>query len=147
MWLCMWKLTISEEILIWFLDYFNIFALCEQIWNIQILGPLLLKSGSPFYNFWVPLRLWNSATSLAVYCSLCLLFNGASWSYARGICASVNLCQVKWCQCELVRGLANPAWLWISQFLSLRNRIGTEGGFIKLNFYQSQLAWGLWSAF
>ena len=58
------------------------------------------------------------ATSLAVYCALCLLFNGASWSYARGICASVNLCQVKWCQCELVRGLANPACLWISQFLS-----------------------------
>ena len=41
----------------------------------------------------------------------------ASWIYARGICASVNLCQVKWCQCELVWGLANPAWLWISQFL------------------------------
>ena len=50
MWLCMWKLTISEEILIWFLDYFNIFALCEQFWKIRILGPLLRQKGSP----WVP---------------------------------------------------------------------------------------------
>ena len=41
MWLCMWKLTISEEILIWFLDYFNIFALCEQFWKSRTLGPLL----------------------------------------------------------------------------------------------------------
>ena len=75
MWLCMWKLTISEEILIWFLDYFNIFALCEQLWKIRILGPLLRQKGSPlgplfaknwvpfgspFYNFWVPLRFGNS---------------------------------------------------------------------------------------
>ena len=48
MWLCMWKLTISEEILIRFLDYFNIFALCEQFWKIRILGPLLRQKGSPF---------------------------------------------------------------------------------------------------
>ena len=75
MWLCMWKLTISEEILIWFLDYFNIFALCEQLWKIRILGPLLRQKrsplgplfaknwvpfGSPFYNFWVPLIFGNS---------------------------------------------------------------------------------------
>ena len=75
MWLCMWKLTISEEILIWFLDYFNIFALCEQLWKNRILGPLLRQKGSPlgplfaknwvpfgspFYNFWVPLRFGNS---------------------------------------------------------------------------------------
>ena len=56
MWLCMWKLTISEEILIWFLDYFNIFALCEQFWKIRILGPLLrqkalLPRWSPFGDF------------------------------------------------------------------------------------------------
>ena len=58
MWLCMWKLTISEEILIWFLDYFNIFALCEQLWKIRILGPLLRQKGSPlgplFAKNWVP---------------------------------------------------------------------------------------------
>ena len=48
MWLCMWKLTISEEILIRFLDYFNIFALCEQFWKKRILGPLLRQKGSPF---------------------------------------------------------------------------------------------------
>ena len=62
MWLCMWKFTISEEILIWFLDYFNIFALCEQFWKIQILGPLLRQKrvpfGSPFCQklgpLWVP---------------------------------------------------------------------------------------------
>ena len=47
MWLCMWKSTISEEILIQFLDYFNIFALSEQFWKIQILGPLLRQKGSP----------------------------------------------------------------------------------------------------
>ena len=45
MWLCMWKFTISEEILIRFLDYFNIFALCEQFWKIRILGPLLRQKG------------------------------------------------------------------------------------------------------
>ena len=58
MWLCMWKLTISEEILIWFLDYFNILALCEQLWKIRILGPLLRQKGSPlgplFAKKWVP---------------------------------------------------------------------------------------------
>ena len=43
------------------------FALCEQFWKIQNLGPLLLQKGpllvpfwSPFYNIWVPLRMWNS---------------------------------------------------------------------------------------
>ena len=96
MWLCMWKLTISEEILIRFLDYFNIFALCEQFWKIRILGPLLRQKGSPlgplfaknwvpfgspFYNFWVPLWLGNSVyavtlnikrgeTKLAIYTEL-----------------------------------------------------------------------------
>ena len=64
MWLCMWKLTISEEILIWFLDYFNIFALCEQLWTIRILGPLYVKNGPlwvPFFaKNWVPLRFGNS---------------------------------------------------------------------------------------
>ena len=29
-----------------------------------LLVPFLLKIGSPFYNFWVPLRLWNSAFRL-----------------------------------------------------------------------------------
>ena len=82
MWLCMWKSIISEEILIRFLDYFNIFALCEQFWKIRILGPLLRQKGSPlgppfaknwvpfgspFYNFWVPLRFGNSGSWLDVF--------------------------------------------------------------------------------
>ena len=82
MWLCMWKLTISEEILIWFLDYFNIFALCEQCWKFWILGPLLRQKGShlgppfaknwvpfgsPFYNFWVPLRFGNSGNDTVLH--------------------------------------------------------------------------------
>ena len=83
MWLCMWKLTISEEILIWFLDYFYIFALCEQFWKIRILGPLLRQNGSPlgplfaknwvpfgspFYNFWVPLWFGNSESGCQCRC-------------------------------------------------------------------------------
>ena len=54
-----------------FLDYFNIFALSEQFWKNwtwvpfyvkkgPLLVPFLLKIGSPFYNIWVPLRMWNS---------------------------------------------------------------------------------------
>ena len=75
----MGKLTISEEILIRFLDYFNIFALCEQFRKIRILGPLLRQKespfgplfaqnwvpfGSPFYNLWVLLKLLNSVKGL-----------------------------------------------------------------------------------
>ena len=45
----------------WFLDYFNIFALCEQFWKIQILVPFYVKKvpfWSPFCSklgpLWVP---------------------------------------------------------------------------------------------
>ena len=86
MWLCMWKSIISEEILIRFLDYFNIFALCKQLWKIRILGPLLCQKwsplgplfaknwvpfGSPFYNFWVPLRFGNSESGVNVMPCVC----------------------------------------------------------------------------
>ena len=75
MWLCMWKSTISEEILIWFLDYFNIFALCEQLWKIRILGPLLRQKGSPlgplfaknwvpFLQFLGPLEIWEQCIAV-----------------------------------------------------------------------------------
>ena len=59
MWLCMWKLTISEEILILFLDYFNIFALCEQFWKkMNFRSPFTSKRvsfGSPFCQKLCPL--------------------------------------------------------------------------------------------
>ena len=75
MWLCMWKLTISEEILIWFLDYFNIFALCEQFWKIRILGPLLRQKGSPlgplFAKNWVPFLQFLGPLVIWEQCNMC----------------------------------------------------------------------------
>ena len=85
----MWKLTISEEILIQFLDYFNIFALCEQFWKIRILGPLLRQKGSPlgplFAQNWVPFLqflgplvigeqcIWDQVPNLGLHYSACQL--------------------------------------------------------------------------
>ena len=52
----MWKSTISEKVLIRFLNCFNIFALCEQFWKIWILGPLLRQKGSPCCQNLGPLK-------------------------------------------------------------------------------------------
>ena len=60
---CVWHF-----ILIWFLDYFNIFALCEQFWKHWIWVPFYVV-WVPFWShfcskvgpLWVPFWLWNSA--------------------------------------------------------------------------------------
>ena len=42
---CVWNFILN-----WFLDYFNIFTLCEQFWKNRIWVPFWV----PFYVVWVP---------------------------------------------------------------------------------------------
>ena len=117
MWFCMWKSTISvnfdDFILIRFLDYFNIFALCEQFWKNRILGPLLrrlgpllvpflLKIGSPLGPLF---RIFGSPLDCGTVVRACLTQLRLRWLCPGGAAAG-------WSSASLLRTAAGLSYCY-----------------------------------